>query len=159
MTEIRSRVMKFVQLSEKTKICSDILQPVCVVQSRVLWAKWTFLRPWFCFIPLATTHNATQIVLTHSVWVHIFCQCLSACVWVCACRFPGTCSHHKWNPNLVFEKVLWKAILPLKSCIALRCWRLACTHFLSLSSFVLDVTVKSLCLLYPNIHQGHNPHR
>lgn len=53
---------------------------VSVVQFRVLWVKGTFLRPWFCFIALATRCNATQIPLT--VWVRTFSQCESACVSV-----------------------------------------------------------------------------
>lgn len=67
---------------------------VTVVAFRVLRASWTFLRPWFCFIALATAHNATQTPLT--VWVRIFSQCLCA----------RARSYQKWNLGLVFEKRL-----------------------------------------------------
>lgn len=72
---------------------------VSVVQFSVLWAKRTFRRLWFCFIALATTHNATQTLLT--VWVPFLSQRLCACV-------RERASVHMLVPEMELQACFWE---------------------------------------------------
>lgn len=103
---------------------------VSVVQFSVLWTKRTFRRLWFCFIALATTHNATQTLLT--VWVPFLSQRLwhmlvpemelQACFWEIAGRKP----YCIWkNAILRYSVGFWPALT--SSCHPCWSFNLLCT--------------------------------
>ncbi len=148
-------VMECVHLSEKTKsplkfhsLC------VTVVEFGVLWVKWTFLWPWFYFIALASTCNATQIQLT--VWVRIFSQCMRTYVSVCT-RFSKRMLEPEMEALPCFWETCWSAaILPQKeSHIVLLCWPRACTHFLLSPWMVLELNMRC-CWFNPTFSQARN---
>lgn len=91
-----------VQLSEKTKNCCEISQPVYLLCSSVSFGQSE---------PFGDCGFVSLLWLQRIMQHRPCSQCesffsASACVHVCARGPPCTCSYQKWNFKLVFEKSL-----------------------------------------------------